>query len=607
MIYVRTLGPPVLTVDGKPAPKDLLWRKNLALLVYLARSPKRRRSREHLVALLWGEKPESAARHSLNEALRVIRRHCGQELLMAEGDQVVLSVDGVKLDVDDLEALEHGGDVTKVERIVGGVFLEGFGVPDSNEFEDWMYAERRLWQRRSAEILISCADTCLDRGDLTSARSVARRAEAIDPLADMPIQVAMRCAALAGDRAAAVEIYVAFAARLERELGIEPEESTQELAERVRLQRQWRLPDSVPVDADLARRPPLVGREPELQKAIVALRRCAAESHAAAVIVRGDTGVGKSRVCQEIAARSNLDGFGVVEIRCVARDLNVPGSGLSGFLATPALRAERDDTSVAESDENAATFTACVRRAAETKPMLVWADSAEFLDADSVLALGASIRDLADLPVVVLLAAASQPVRQELDTLMSKVGRDLPGETITLEPLGQTELMSLARHALPEWDEDALTRLTRRLQRDSAGLPLIAVEILNAVRLGLELSDGDEVWPQPARTMDQTLPGPVPESLVAAIRIGFRRLSPEAQSILKVASLMEGRASAASLESATELVGDCLLEALDELEWQRWLAAEPRGYTFVALIHKDVIARDMMTEGQRKRILERLA
>ena len=42
------------------------------------------------------------------------------------------------------------------------------------------------------------------------------------------------------------------------------------------------------------------------------------------------------------------------------------------------------------------------------------------------------------------------------------------------------------------------------------------------------------------------------------------------------------------------------------IEWQRWLGAEPRGYTFVALLHKDVIARDMMTEGQRQRILERL-
>ena len=77
MILCRTLGPVELSVDGSPAPPELLWRKHLALLVYLARSPRRTRSREQLVAMLWGDRTESAARHSLSEALRVIRRHAG--------------------------------------------------------------------------------------------------------------------------------------------------------------------------------------------------------------------------------------------------------------------------------------------------------------------------------------------------------------------------------------------------------------------------------------------------------------------------------------------------------------------------------------------------
>jgi len=78
MIVCRVLGPIEILVDGSSAPAELLWRKNLALLVYLARSPKRTRSRDHLVGLLWGEKPESAARHSLNEAIRVLRKHIGE-------------------------------------------------------------------------------------------------------------------------------------------------------------------------------------------------------------------------------------------------------------------------------------------------------------------------------------------------------------------------------------------------------------------------------------------------------------------------------------------------------------------------------------------------
>ena len=74
VILCHTLGPVEVTLDGGPAPAELLWRKNLALLIYLARSPRRTRSRDHLVGLLWGDRGETAARHSLSEALRVIRR-----------------------------------------------------------------------------------------------------------------------------------------------------------------------------------------------------------------------------------------------------------------------------------------------------------------------------------------------------------------------------------------------------------------------------------------------------------------------------------------------------------------------------------------------------
>jgi hypothetical protein len=59
----------------------------------------------------------------------------------------------------------------------------------------------------------------------------------------------------------------------------------------------------------------------------------------------------------------------------------------------------------------------------------------------------------------------------------------------------------------------------------------------------------------------------------------------------------------ATLERAAGVAGTALTDALDELEWQGWLVAEPRGYAFVARIVCDVIDRDMvMGDGQRRRI-----
>ena len=92
-IELRCLGPLEVRVDGGPPPAELLWRKHLALLVYLARSP-RGRARDHLMGLLWPEKDQDKARHSLNEALRVLRRVLG-DALVTEGDVVRIEASAI--------------------------------------------------------------------------------------------------------------------------------------------------------------------------------------------------------------------------------------------------------------------------------------------------------------------------------------------------------------------------------------------------------------------------------------------------------------------------------------------------------------------------------
>jgi hypothetical protein len=139
---------------------------------------------------------------------------------------------------------------------------------------------------------------------------------------------------------------------------------------------------------------------------------------------------------------------------------------------------------------------------------------------------------------------------------------------------------------------------------DSAGLPLLVVELLHAVSLGLDLRQSEGAWPSPLRTLSDTLPGDLPDAVVAAIRIGFRRLTQGAQRVLAAASVLADRVTAAELSRGSGLDGEALHSALDELEWQRWLVAEPRGYSFVARVSRDVVGRDMVTPGQKKRIID---
>ena len=205
MIEIRTLGPAAITIDGGAPPPELLWRKHLALLIYLARSPRGTRTRDHLLGLLWQERPGSAARHSLNEALRIIRRVVGDDDLTTTVDQVTLRPGAVNLDVD---RFENGAD------LVEGEFLEGLTIPGESNFEDWLGAERRLWRTRSVSALTGRAAELVAAGDHTAAVRAAERAARLDPESEPATRALMEALARSGDVGGAGAAFRRFAERL---------------------------------------------------------------------------------------------------------------------------------------------------------------------------------------------------------------------------------------------------------------------------------------------------------------------------------------------------------------------------------------------------------
>ncbi len=627
MIELRTLGPVAVEVDGEPAPRELTWRKNLALLVYLARSPRRRRSREHLAGLLWGEKGEEAARHSLNEALRTLRSHGGEALIASDGRQVVCSEAGVVLDVDRLERALEEESWEAAAAEVGGPFLDGFGVPDASPFEDWLSAERRAWRDRSVRALVGCVEERLAAGGVAAAREAADRIRALDPLSAAGARALMTVKALEGERAGALEVFERWRIAVAEALGVEPDPETQRLADRIRRERSW-APVAGGEGEPAARPGPLVGRERELAAVAGALREARDGGAAAVVSVEGDPGTGKSRLLEEATRRARLAGAVTPTVRAVATDreephgtllalcrdalLEAPGlvAAPPGALAAMAARLpawrERfaDEIGDADPDGLDGALSGLLGAALEEQPVVIAVDDAEHLDPATVGALEAALRDHADRPLALLLARGPSPAGGPSDRLVGRVGRDVGGTAVRLAPLGREALRELAAALLTDYRPAALDRLARRLAADSGGYPALAVRVVEAVRDGLEPTGGADAWPLPDRTLDQTLPGELPGTVTAAVRVGFRTLSPPAQRVLAAASVLGERVEADALARATGLARDEVEAALDELEWHRWLASEPRGYGFVARIVGEVVARDMLTAGQRRRYRE---
>jgi DNA-binding SARP family transcriptional activator len=627
MITCRLLGPVEIGVDGGAPPAELSWRKNLGLLVYLARSPKHSRTRDHLTGLFWADKPEQAARHSLREAIRVLRKCLGEDGLVTDHDQIRLDPSRLQLDLAKFERHERSEDWGPAAALVAGGFMEGFGIPDASGFEDWLVAEREHWRGRCVHALARRADDLLRHGELHAAAELATQALAIDPASDPAARAAMQTFALLGDRAAALACYSRLRQRLDQ-LGGAPERETADLAERVQSERQWRLAEGVPAEptsgAEL-RRAPLVGRETGLARLVDAFEGCVSGATPTAGVIVAAPGLGKSRLAEEVMTRARLAGAAVAAVRCVEADLDQAWSGTLGLargglleahgLAAASPRAlgafaqeiaewkDRFGGATGELMSFGPALVEVLRAIAAEHPVAVLIDDAQWLDPDSMGALIAAPRDLAGAPVFLLFATQAEPSRPELDDLRSRLGRDLAGTSCVLAPLDRAALRRLTAWAMPDYTEEQVDRLTRRLEADTAGLPLLAVELLHALALGLDLGRLAGAWPQPFHTLDSSLPSDLPDSIVAAIRVGFRRLGADAQQVLAAASVLGDRVAPAELEKATGVSGKALEAALDEVEWQRWLAAEPRGYSFVAAIARHVVAEDMITEGQRQRFL----
>jgi len=632
MISCQTLGPVGLSVDGAPAPPELLWRKHLGLLVYLARSP-RGRTREHLIGLLWADKPEAAARHSLNEAIRVLRRYLGDGQVDTGVGQVRLAPGAVRLDLDRLEELATAGEWEPASRLIAGEFLEGFSIAGASEFEDWLASERSAIRTRCIEVLTRHADGLLRTGQAQEASLVAARALSLDPGSEQAVRLAMRSLVLAGDRTSALEQYEEFAARLKEQVGTTPDPETQAIAERVRNERSLR-PPAPTRSRDLPEaeiRLPLVGRESELARLTDAAADACQERRACALVIEGDSGVGKTRLLEELLGRLRLDGIAVAAVRAVEADRDEEWSGVRGLARSGLLDARGLAAAPAAAlsvfaeamPEWADRFphvqaaasplsygravSEIVRAVSEEQPIALAVDDAQWLDQASLLALLATLRDLESAPLVLLFATDSHPPRLELDALRSRLGSNTRGVALRLNSLGSADLRTLARRMLPGFSDVEIERVVRRVATDSAGLPLLAVELLRAVALGLDLRGTAGAWPDPFKTLDQTLPGELPDTVVAAIRVGFRRLSPGAQRVLAGASVLSDRVPLELLARVLDLPQDQIAGLLDELEWHRWLVYDPRGYTFVARVVRKVIARDMLTPGQRQRVLEAAA
>ena len=116
-----------------------------------------------------------------------------------------------------------------------GEFLSDFYLEDSNEFEDWVTANREAYRlKTSRNPGHSLTEIYIQKGAYDVARSYADQQLKIDPLRERAYRQLMELLSKSGQRAEALRVYQQCANKLQIELGTHPSRETTALFEIIR-------------------------------------------------------------------------------------------------------------------------------------------------------------------------------------------------------------------------------------------------------------------------------------------------------------------------------------------------------------------------------------
>ncbi len=205
----------------------------------LALSPNNTLARDRLAGLLWSDRGEEQARHSLRQCLLGLRKEFGE----ADGPPVVASHDEVRLDSDRLnvdawefDRLAREGSLDALRRAVAlyrGELAAGLSLR-SEGFEEWLAVERAQWRRRFGECAIKLVGLADAAGDFETAADAARRLLAVEPANEEAHRALMRLYGRMGRRADALRQYQHCFDAMKRELDAEPDAETRKLFDELR-------------------------------------------------------------------------------------------------------------------------------------------------------------------------------------------------------------------------------------------------------------------------------------------------------------------------------------------------------------------------------------
>lgn len=561
-IRFQSLGP-VAIADADSAPLTLRTRKQVGLLFYLVRRG-RPVGRDELIDLLWCDKSERLARHSLSQCCSLINKALGAEIIVTAGRDRLVAVDGtVSLDVSDFERLVSAGEHDQALALWRGSLFEGLWIPRAPQFERWLSDERERLQRAFQRLVHARMETLRNAGDHPAMRDEAERLLLLDPLDEKAMLSSLEALTLSGDRSLALRKYADFETRLRKELDSEPGTALRGWAKRVRRSEGPPPPRGrvvAPRISEITVLPaaqPFFGRTEEFAMLWKAWENTGT-GKGAFIIIEGEPGIGKTALATKLVNQAHIAGGSVCFVRCYRTEKSVPFapitalirqlSRLPGFVAldpvwigelsrlVPELRERYPGVPLPMAVDDAARnrlSDATVNAAlsvSDEQPLMIVVD--DLFDADEVsLALLHYLgRQTPRLPVLILGVVRSRnPTDYEklfIDTARSAgFAHCVELHNLSADSIQRLTLQVLARRGI-EASERAVLEVVSR----SGGNPLQAIEAALSLEVGEDFKSAKHAaaqsgtFSQSARERMAQLPAHI-RLVASAIAIAGRPLS----------------------------------------------------------------------------------
>ena len=574
--------------------------RTLALLGFLVVHAPAPQDRHRLAATFWPDSTDEQALTNLRRELHHLRN------LLGPGSGLVVTAralgwsdtEDCRVDVREFAreraaalaadaAGDHAGALARAAAAVGwyrGDFLPG-------GYDDWLLQCRTELEDRCVELYDLIREAHARAGAPAAAIEAARRRVRLRPLDELGYRRLMELQGDLGDRAGAVSTFHHCAAVLERELGIDPDPGTRAVLDGLLVRTgPPAAPPPVPVATDHARSglavAKLVGRAGELDR-LRAAWRTATGGRPVLAVVRGDAGVGKSRLVAEIAETARSGGAVVATSRCFGSAGRPALAPVADWLRTPAVRAEltrvepvwRSEVDrLVPSEATRARPVGAARPAVEVwqrhrfleglaralvgpgRPTLLVLDDLQWCDPETLAFLPFLLGLTPDAPVMVA-ATVRRDGPDHVPGLGEWTARMRAAGLLTEVELGPFESHDTARLAERISGRPVTDAHAELLQATTGGFPLHVVE---AVRSALDPG-----------------PGPSPAGgLPAVLRARLEPVSPEARDLAGLAAAVGRNFSLDLLTEAAELDADAVVRAVDELWRRRILREVPDGYDF---------------------------